>query len=64
MLVKIEEAAKILGVSKSTLRNWDKNKKLIALRTPGNVRLYDTEELNKFIKEMGGIKNNDGNIYD
>ena len=53
MLVSIKKAAEILGVSQSTLRNWDKTGKLKSLRTPGNARRYNIETLKQFIKLMG-----------
>ena len=62
MLITIKEAAKILGVSESTLRNWDKNGNLKALRTPGNVRRYDKDKLQEFIKNKMEGSNNDRNL--
>ena len=46
-LVKIGEAAKILGVSIDTLRRWEASGKIQAIRTPGGTRLYSLEELQK-----------------
>lgn len=43
-LYTIGEFAERLGVSQSTLRAWDKEGKLVALRTPTNKRRY-TEEM-------------------
>jgi len=43
-LYSIREFAEKLGVSVSTLRVWDRDGKLIALRTPTNKRRY-TEEM-------------------
>ncbi|MSU55063.1 MAG: MerR family DNA-binding transcriptional regulator [Candidatus Taylorbacteria bacterium] len=49
----IGEAAKILGVSKLTLRNWDDSGKLPAFRHPiNNYRVYKTEDLEKIIKQI------------
>lgn len=46
--ITIKEAAKILGVSKLTLRNWDKAGKLNALRHPiNNYRVYQLEDIEK-----------------
>jgi len=40
-LLSIKEASKLLGVSESTLRRWEKEKKLIPdERTKGNQRRY------------------------
>ena len=45
-LVTLSEAASYLGVSKSTLRNWDREGKLKAYRHPvNNYRAFDLEEL-------------------
>jgi type I restriction enzyme M protein len=44
--VSLNEAASYLGVSKATLRNWDKEGKLVAKRHPLNkYRVYDLSEL-------------------
>jgi excisionase family DNA binding protein len=46
-LLTIEEAAALLGVSKQTLRNWEKEKKLIPSgRTAGNHRRYTQSQIN------------------
>jgi DNA-binding transcriptional MerR regulator len=52
-LIKISEAAKILGVSKLTLRNWDKSGKLVAFRHPiNNYRVYRSEDIKNIIKQI------------
>lgn len=49
--VTIKQASDILGVSRLTLRNWDKNGKLKALRHPmNNYRVYRIEDLEKVMK--------------
>ncbi len=49
----IKEAAKMLGVSKITLRNWDRDGKLPAYRHPiSNYRVYKLEDIEKIIKQM------------
>ncbi|MBI2039043.1 MAG: helix-turn-helix domain-containing protein [Candidatus Niyogibacteria bacterium] len=46
----IKEAAKYLGVSPLTLRNWDRRGKLAATRHPINgYRLYTLAELERFM---------------
>ena len=46
--VTLSEASSFLGVSKATLRNWDKSKKLTAVRNPNNsYRMYNLDELVK-----------------
>lgn len=39
-LYRVGQAAKLLGVSTSTLRRWEREKKLIPCRTKGKHRLY------------------------
>ena len=49
----IKDAADMLGVSKLTLRNWDKSGKLIAYRHPiSNYRVYKLVELEQLISKM------------
>ena len=49
----VGEAAAYLGVSASTLRNWDKAGKLKALRHPVNgYRLYRREELELLLDSL------------
>lgn len=44
--LKIKEAAKLLDVTTTTLRNWDKKGKLKTYRHPmNNYRLYKKSEL-------------------
>ena len=44
-LVSIEKAAEILGVTKMTLRRWEKSGKLTPERTEGGHRRYDISKL-------------------
>lgn len=54
--ITIKNASAILGVSKITLRNWDKSGKLKAHRHPfNNYRVYKLEDIDKIL-EM--IENN------
>lgn len=49
----VGEAASTLGVSRSTLRNWDKAGKLKAYRNPINgYRLYSKLELESLLQEI------------
>lgn len=49
----IKEAAKILGVTPLTLRNWDKSGKFLASRHPiSNYRTYKMEKIEKLLKEI------------
>ena len=52
-LIQINEASKILGVSKLTLRNWDKSGKLVAYRHPiNNYRVYKSEDIEQILKQF------------
>jgi putative resolvase len=44
-LVQIGEAARIAGVSVSTLRRWDSDGVLVPVRTPGGRRRYRVAEV-------------------
>ncbi|MBI2597072.1 VCBS repeat-containing protein [Candidatus Daviesbacteria bacterium] len=46
-LLKIGPASTALGVSIDTLRRWEKNGKIKAVKTPGGTRLYSPAELNR-----------------
>jgi len=49
----IAEASKLLGVSISTLRNWDKQGKLKAYRNPMNkYRLYRKDYLEQILDKI------------
>lgn len=51
--INIKQAAEILGVDANTLRNWDKNGKLKAIRHPLNrYRLYKKEQLDGFLETI------------
>ncbi len=49
----IKEAAKMLGVSTLTLRNWDKSGKFTASRHPiNNYRVYKRDEVEMLIEDI------------
>ena len=49
----IKEAAEFLGVTPTTLRNWDRNKKLIPVRHPLNgYRLYRRSDLEQLLRSL------------
>ena len=48
-LLNIREAAEYLNVTQDCLRKWNKNGKLVPLRTAGGHRRYDLDELKKFV---------------
>lgn len=49
VMLNIDEASKLISVSKTTLRRWEKEGKIKSYRTPGNHRRYDKDELLKII---------------
>jgi excisionase family DNA binding protein len=49
----VGEAAEQLGVSRSTMRNWDKSNKLTAYRHPVNgYRLYNRKDLERLLENI------------
>ena len=53
--IKIKDAAKVLGVSIPTLRNWDTSSKLKAHRHPfNNYRVYKLSSLEEVIRDIEG----------
>ena len=51
--ITIKEASEILGVSKDTLRRWDKAGKLRTRRHPmNNFRIYDPAEVEALRKAI------------
>ena len=49
-MYSVGKFAKMIGVSPDTLRNWEKKKKLIPLRTEGNQRRYTIENYNHIMQ--------------
>ena len=66
----VSEFSKIVGVSVKTLQRWDREKKLIPLRSLSNRRVYTEEHLSKAVgitiskKERGGFRNPDLKLSD
>ncbi|MCD4823735.1 MAG: helix-turn-helix domain-containing protein [Phycisphaerae bacterium] len=59
--LRVGGAAEYLGVSASTLRNWDRAGKLAAVRHPVNgYRLYCLKDLQELLNELRSnqIENN------
>ncbi len=51
--LKIKEVSELLGVTSLTLRNWDKEGKLKALRNPiNNYRIYKPEDIELFLRKI------------
>ena len=52
--LSVSGAASFLGVSASTIRNWDRAGKLKAVRHPiNNYRLYDRRQLQDLLDRIG-----------
>jgi len=51
-LLSVGDAARLLGVSKSTVRRWEKLKKIRSVRTPGGHRRFSTSELKSFYEDI------------
>lgn len=49
--LRIAEAAKFLGVSTSTLRNWEDAGIITPVRTPTNARRYTREQLEALLTQ-------------
>ena len=51
--LQIKQAAKFLGVTATTLRNWERSGKLTSHRHPLNhYRLYKREDLETFLQRI------------
>jgi len=69
--IQIKEASQLLGVSKLTLRNWDKSGKLTSYRHPiNNYRIYKREDIMNIVNNISIPKppsqktgNNENKIY-
>ncbi len=57
----IQDAAKIIGVTPLTLRNWDKKGVLAAYRNPiNNYRVYRLDQVELFLRKIENSKNKRG----
>jgi DNA-binding transcriptional MerR regulator len=56
-LITIKQAAKILGVTPLTLRNWDNSGKFEASRHPlNNYRVYKVADIEKLLMDIEASK--------
>ena len=44
-MLSIKEASELLGVTTTTLRNWEKEGKIYSIRTEGGHRRYEVKDL-------------------
>ena len=59
--ITIKEAAKIVGVTPLTLRNWDKKGVLTSYRNPvNNYRVYRMDQIELFLRKVENSKNKRG----
>lgn len=56
-LLKLAEAALLLGVTPQTVRQWDKDGKLRCVRTPGGHRRVRLSEVQKMMDGGSDDKN-------
>ena len=60
----IKEVSELLEVTPTTLRNWDKSKKLVAHRNPANgYRLYSVEDVTAILRDRGENHQTDGQAF-
>jgi len=52
-LLSVSEAARILDVAASTIRNYEREGKLPARKTEGGVRLFERETIETFAAGRG-----------
>ncbi|HHY68552.1 MAG TPA: IS607 family transposase [Alicyclobacillus sp.] len=50
----IGKVAKMLGLSVQTIRRWEKAGKIHSIRSPGNHRLFDVEEVRRLLGKPAG----------
>ena len=53
-LINIKTASEMLGVCTKTLQNWDKDKKLVAVRSFGGHRRYLLSDIEKLQRKGDG----------
>ena len=59
--ISIKDAARMLGVTPLTLRNWDKKGILTAYRNPiNNYRVYRLDQIELFQRRIENSKNKRG----
>lgn len=56
--IPIKDAARLIGVTPLTLRNWDKKGILTAYRNPvNNYRVYRLDQVELFLRKIENAKN-------
>ena len=62
-LISIVEASDLLGVDNSTLRRWDKEGKLIPIRTLGGHRRYKIDDIEVLLGNLVHPMNKNKNVF-
>ncbi len=52
-LLRVPDAAKLLQVHPHTVRRWEREGKIKCFRTPGGIRLFSIDEINRVRVSMG-----------
>ncbi len=55
MFYKVNEVAKLFGVTNRTIVNWCDSGKLKCMRTLSNYRIFDKEYINSLVIEMKNV---------
>lgn len=55
-MLSIGDASRYLGISRDTLRRWEKKGKIKPLRSPTNRRYYTKEQLEKIITRSSEVE--------
>ena len=59
--ISIKETANLVGVSRQTLRKWEKQGDLLPYRNPiNNYRMYKIEQIETFIEDMRNERSRKG----
>lgn len=62
-LISIVEASDLLGVDNSTLRRWDKEGKLVPIRTLGGHRRYKVDDIEILLGNLVNPVNKSKNVF-
>lgn len=61
--MKIKEAAKLIGVTPTTLRLWEARGKISSYRNPvNNWRMYKRDEIEALLKNIQPVKGANGSL--
>jgi len=63
-LLKIKEAAKLLGINEQTLRKWVENKKIECIILPTGHRRFKISDINRLLNNNEDISNFDKELLE